>query len=102
MIVHAAESLYWFTTIEPPYLIKELPISVDSRYTTGAERVLKRIRRRFCLRGTRAEQALLLKKKTASHYEHRACFHRRGLPCRLLSARTKIATRNVICPLAVA
>ena len=34
MIVHAAESLYWFNTTEPPYLIKGLPISLDSRHTT--------------------------------------------------------------------
>ena len=50
---------------------------------------LERFRRRFCLRGTRAEQALVLKKKTVSHYEHSSCFHRRGLPRRLSSARTK-------------
>ena len=31
------------------------------------ERVLERFRRRFCLRGTRAEQALLLKKKCFTH-----------------------------------
>ena len=34
MIVHAAESLYWFNTTEPPYLIKRLPISLESRHTT--------------------------------------------------------------------
>ena len=34
MIVHAAESLYWFNTTEPPYLIKGLPISLESRHTT--------------------------------------------------------------------
>ena len=32
------------------------------------ERVLERIRRRFCLRGTRAEQAVLLKNKKRFHY----------------------------------
>ena len=35
MIVHAAESLYWYNTTEPPYLIKGLPISLDSRHTTA-------------------------------------------------------------------
>ena len=48
MIVHAAESLYWFNTTEPPYLIKGfrhrsshvtqhnkgLPTSLESRHTT--------------------------------------------------------------------
>ena len=34
MIVHAAESLYLFNTTEPPYLIKGLPISLESRHTT--------------------------------------------------------------------
>ena len=34
MIVHAAESLYWFNITEPPYLIKGLPISLESRHTT--------------------------------------------------------------------
>ena len=48
-----------------------------------------------------AEEALLLK-KNASHYEHRSCFRRRGVPRRLMSARTKLAIRSVICPLAVA
>ena len=36
MIVHAAESLYWFNTTEPPYLIKRLPISLESRHTEGS------------------------------------------------------------------
>ena len=37
----------------------------DDNYSPlSMERVLERIRRRFCLRGTRAEQALLLKKKS--------------------------------------
>ena len=35
MIVHAAESLYWFNTTEPPYLIKGFPTSLESRHTTG-------------------------------------------------------------------
>ena len=34
MIVHAAESLYWFNTTEPPYLIKGFPTSLESRHTT--------------------------------------------------------------------
>ena len=34
MIVYAAESLYWFNTTEPPYLIKGLPTSLESRHTT--------------------------------------------------------------------
>ena len=34
MIVHAAESLYWFNTTEPPYLKKGLPTSLESRHTT--------------------------------------------------------------------
>ena len=38
MIVHAAESLYWFNTTEPPYLIKGLPISLESRHTTSIDR----------------------------------------------------------------
>ena len=33
MIVYTAESLYWFNTTEPPYLIKRLPISLESRHT---------------------------------------------------------------------
>ena len=44
MIVHAAESLYWFNTTEPPYLIKGLPISLDSRHTT--ERTTKAVQGR--------------------------------------------------------
>ena len=35
MIVHAAESLYWFNTTEPLYLIKRLPISLESRHKHG-------------------------------------------------------------------
>ena len=41
--------------------------------------------------------------KNASHYEHtyyRSCFRMCGLPRRLMPARTKIATRNDLCPLA--
>ena len=38
MIVQAAESLYWFNTTEPPYLIKGLPISLDSHHTTHASK----------------------------------------------------------------
>ena len=37
MIVYAAESLYCFNTTEPPYLIKGLPTSLESRHTTGCK-----------------------------------------------------------------
>ena len=37
------------------------------------ERVLERFRRRFCLRGTRAEQALLLKKNASHTPEESIC-----------------------------
>ena len=46
-----------------------------------------------------AAQAPILQ-KIASHYEHRSCFHMRGLPRRKMTARTKIATRSDFCPLA--
>ena len=70
MVVHAAESLYWCNTTEPPYLIKGLPTSLESRHTTVAfsvfilsfvaiERLLAvRFPHTFSLSPSRAKRAL--------------------------------------------